>query len=114
LDDAMASTTRQIQRKGRSPSWPGFLPVLWGEGAPDDDTLIADPLRLTWSEICGRPDCQGRWVALHGANYDESTGKATEGDLVDIDDDLATLCTRVEASAWKNCAILFCTANRPD
>lgn len=62
--------------------------------------------RLSWEEICQRPECAGRWVALHRCVYDEATGKATEGDLVDIDDDLAALCERVKDSEWKNCAIL--------
>jgi hypothetical protein len=28
--------------------------------------------------------------------------------VVDADDDLAELCTRIRESDWKNCAILFC------
>lgn len=65
--------------------------------------------RFTWDEICRRDECRGRWVALHGCRYDESTGQAAEGDLVDFDDDLAELCHRVRASHWKNCSILFCS-----
>jgi hypothetical protein len=67
--------------------------------------------RMTWDEICGRDDCRGRWVALHSCAYDEVTGRATEGQLVDADDDLAELCSRVRESRWKNCAILFCDAS---
>lgn len=66
--------------------------------------------RLAWDEICRRPDCGGRWVALHECVYDDATGHALEGNLVDSDDDLAVLCLRVRDSAWKNCAILFCSA----
>ena len=62
--------------------------------------------RLTWNQICRRPECKGRWVALHDCRYDDDTGKATEGALVDVDDDLATLCSRVR-DRWKNCAILY-------
>ena len=71
--------------------------------------------RLTWDQICQRPDCRGRWVALHSCRYDEDTGQAAEGSLVDMDDDLAELCNRVRDSEWKNCAILYCAEQfRPD
>ena len=63
--------------------------------------------RITWNEILRRDDCRGRWVALQGCRYDEATGQATEGDLVDVDDDLAELCQRVREAHRKNCAILF-------
>lgn len=63
--------------------------------------------RLTWDEICSCDDYRGRWVALDGCQYDESTGKATEGDLVDADEDLVELCARLRDSNSKNCAILF-------
>jgi hypothetical protein len=50
---------------------------------------------MTWDEICSRDEYRGRWVALDGCSYDETTGKATEGALVDIDDDLVELCERI-------------------
>jgi len=65
--------------------------------------------RMTWDEICEHPDCQGRWVALHSCEYDQETGRAREGAVVDMDDDLASLCSRVQQSHLKNCAILFCS-----
>ena len=64
--------------------------------------------RMTWDEICSNPDCKGRWIALHGCSYDDR-GHAAEGDLVDIDADLAELCNRVRDSHRRNCAILFCS-----
>lgn len=64
--------------------------------------------RLSWSEVVRRTDCRGRWVALHRCTYDEVTGQAADGELVDVDDDLAALCNRVRASRWRDCAILFC------
>ena len=63
--------------------------------------------RMTWHEICRLEECRGRWVALLDCRYDESTGRATEGHLVDLDDDLAELCSRV-SDQYKNCAILYC------
>ncbi len=64
--------------------------------------------RMTWKEICHRDDCRGRWVALDDCRYDEASGKATEGAVVDVDDDLVELCQRMRESALKNCAIVFC------
>jgi len=39
--------------------------------------------------------------------FDDSTGDATEGLVVDSDDDLAELCARMRNSEHKNCEILF-------
>ena len=66
--------------------------------------------RITWNEICRRDDCRGRWIALHRCAYDAASGRATEGDLVDVDDDLADLCDRVHQSEFKHCAIVYCDA----
>ena len=70
--------------------------------------------RMAWTDICRAAEFRGRWVALCECHYDESTGKATEGAVVDVDDDLVELCSRIRASDKKNCAILFCdeTAER--
>jgi hypothetical protein len=64
--------------------------------------------RLTWEAICRRDEFRGRWVALDGCRYDEGSGRAVEGSVVDVDDDLVELCTRIRESEYKNCAILFC------
>ena len=63
--------------------------------------------RMTWDDICNCDEYRGRWVALDGCHYDEATGRATEGELVDIDDDLVELCTRIREADLKNCAILY-------
>jgi hypothetical protein len=73
-----------------------------------DRSQEAEMERMTWEEICAHEELRGRWVALDGCRYDEVTGKATEGAVVDVDDDLAELCSRIRDSEWKNCAILFC------
>lgn len=71
--------------------------------------------RMTWDEICRSTDFRGRWVAIQGCRYDDSTGQAAEGSVVDVDEDLADLCNRVRDSRWRNCAILYCRdAFRPD
>jgi len=90
------------ERRALTPPWGALRWLSRGF----DDTTAAQ--RMSWAQICRRPDCRGRWVALHGCRYDETTGHAAEGALIDVDDDLAALCERVRNSEWKNCAILFC------
>ena len=65
--------------------------------------------RISWNDLCQREDCRGRWIALDDCRYDEVTGRATEGCLIDIDDDLVELCQRIRNSDRKNCSIVFCT-----
>ncbi len=79
--------------------------AIWAKIAGDIDPETSE--RLTWEEITRRADCQGRWVALFECRYDEN-GRATEGVLVDVDDNLSELCSRVEASQWQDCAIFRC------
>ncbi|HJL17083.1 MAG TPA: hypothetical protein RMH99_15565 [Sandaracinaceae bacterium LLY-WYZ-13_1] len=63
---------------------------------------------MNWDDICRHEDFRGRWVALDDCRYDEDSGRATEGSVVDVDDDLVELCTRIRESEHRNCAILFC------
>ena len=63
--------------------------------------------RMTWNEICQNDGLRGRWIAMDECSFDETTGQATEGLVVDADDDLAELCARMRASEHTNCAILF-------
>ena len=70
--------------------------------------------RMTWSEILDSADLRGRWIALGECSFDEHTGHATEGLVVDADDDLGELCSRMRESRWRNCAICFADSpNRP-
>jgi hypothetical protein len=64
--------------------------------------------RLTWPQICRSDEFRGRWVALDGCKYDPRTARPTEGTVVDADEDLVALCSRMRASDSKHCAILFC------
>lgn len=73
---------------------------------PPDGHEDADHSRLAWCEICQRSEYRGRWVALDECRYDDQ-GKAAEGAVVDADEDLVELCSRMRASDRKNCAILF-------
>ena len=64
--------------------------------------------RLTWPQICGSDEFRGRWVALDECRYDPRTAQPTEGTVVDADEDLVALCSRMQDSDSKHCAILFC------
>ena len=63
--------------------------------------------RMTWDQICQSDDLKGRWIAMDDCRFDEATGRATEGLVVDADDDLAELCARMRESKFTNCSILF-------
>jgi len=62
--------------------------------------------RRRWADLCQDPNYRGRWVALQQVRYE--SGVPVEGEVVDVDDDPATLCVRVQSSDRVACAILFC------
>jgi hypothetical protein len=64
--------------------------------------------RLTWPSICNNEQFRGRWVALDDCRYDERTAEPLEGSVIDCDEDLVELCSRMQASDSRRCAILFC------
>jgi hypothetical protein len=64
--------------------------------------------RLTWPQIRRSDEFRGCWVALDECKYDPRTAQPTEGTVVDADADLVALCSRMQASDSKHCAILFC------
>jgi hypothetical protein len=64
--------------------------------------------RLTWPQIRLNDDFRGRWVALDHCRYDARTAQPVEGVVVDADEDLVELCSRIQAGENKHCAILFC------
>jgi hypothetical protein len=78
---------------------------------PKDQSMTAQ--RLRWDDICRLDEFRGRWVALDECRYDEDTGRATEGAVVDVDEDLVTLCARIRESERTNCAILFAGEEPP-
>jgi hypothetical protein len=65
--------------------------------------------RLTWPEIRNNEQYRGRWVALDGCTYDAKTAQPVEGTVVDCDEDLVELCSRMSAADSRHCAILYCT-----
>lgn len=64
--------------------------------------------RLTWPEIRSSEAYKGRWVALDECRYDSRTAQPLEGSVVDSDEDLVELCSRIKQNESRHCAILFC------
>lgn len=52
---------------------------------------------------------RGRWVALDDCRYDTKTSQVIEGSIVDSDEDLVELCTRMRRADMQHCAIVFCS-----
>ena len=64
--------------------------------------------RLTWPQIRSSSEYRGRWVALDECRYDPRTAQPTEGTVVDADEDLVALCSRMQESDNRHCSILYC------
>lgn len=64
--------------------------------------------RMTWPELCRSGQFKGLWVALDKCRYDQETRQPIEGDVVDSDEELSTLCARMRAAGHCSCAILYC------
>jgi hypothetical protein len=64
--------------------------------------------RYSWPQICRSAEFKGLWVALDNCRYDTSSLQPVEGDVVDADEDIAELCSRLRAGQRSSCAILFC------
>jgi len=64
--------------------------------------------RMSWPQIRQSDEYRGRWVALDNCRYDGRTAQPVEGTIIDADEDLVELCTRIRQSENKHCAILFC------
>lgn len=63
---------------------------------------------LSWLEVCRSARFAGMWVALDNCRFDQETRRPQEGDVVDADRDLASLCGRMRETGRSNCAILYC------
>ena len=69
--------------------------------------------KMMWPQIRVSDEYRGRWVALDNCRYDTRTALPLEGTIVDADEDLVELCTRIRQSENKHCAILFCDGEEP-
>ncbi len=70
--------------------------------------------RMTWPEIQQSEEFRGRWVALDDCRYDARTAQPVEGSVIDADDDLVELCSRIQQGESRRCAILFCDGPPPE
>ena len=64
--------------------------------------------RMTWQKLCRSDEFKGQWVALDNCRYDKATLQPIEGDVVDSDEELVELCSRLREIGRGSCAILFC------
>jgi hypothetical protein len=69
--------------------------------------------RMTWPEMCRSEEYRGRWVALDNIRYEPSSTQPQEADVVDSDEDLGELCSRMREADRTACAILFCQLAAP-
>jgi hypothetical protein len=69
---------------------------------------MSSSARMSWHEICAHKKYRGRWVALDGCRFDNSTQQPSEGTVIDADDDLGELCSRVKRANHHFCTILYC------
>jgi hypothetical protein len=89
-----------------------FSPQVLSPRVKGDSVMMGE--RMTWPEICESDELQGLWVALDHCRYDESTMEPIEGEVVDADEDLSSLCSRMREAGRGSCAIRLCRDGRPD
>ena len=65
--------------------------------------------RMTWPQLRMSQEFRGRWVALDNCRYDALTAEPVEGSVVDADEDLAELCSRIRSEDGRHCSIVFCS-----
>lgn len=63
---------------------------------------------MTWPQICRTDEFKGLWVALDNCRYDQMTMRPIEGDVVDSDEELSALCSRMREAGRGSCSILYC------
>ncbi len=68
---------------------------------------------LSWQQLCSSEAYRGRWVALEMAAPNAALTGDFHGSVVYVDDDLAALCKRVQASDERNLVICFCDSDAP-
>jgi hypothetical protein len=64
--------------------------------------------QMSWTQAAQSGEFRGQWVALDNCRYDRVSNQPVEGDVVDSDEDLAELCSRLQRSSRSKCTILFC------
>jgi len=56
---------------------------------------------------------RGRWVALDNVKFDGRSNRPAEGVVVDADDNLVALCTRMRRADMHHCTVVFCDDEPP-
>jgi hypothetical protein len=74
---------------------------------------VAQERRLSLQQARQSGLLRGRWVALDECRYDTRTSQVIEGSVVDSDEDLVELCTRMRKADMQHCAIVFCSEDEP-
>ena len=65
-------------------------------------------MRMTWPDLCRSNKFRGLWVAIDNCRYDHETRQPIEGDVVDSDRELSSLCARMREAGQGACSIVFC------
>ena len=68
--------------------------------------------RARWEDLCASGEFVGRWVAVDHVRYEAGTREPNEVEVVDVDEDLAALCTRMRAANQTSCCVLHCLPKR--
>src|SRR5687768_1104709 len=68
--------------------------------------------RARWEDLCASAEFVGRWVAVDQVKYEAGTREPSEVEVVDIDEDLASLCSRMRAANQTSCCVLHCLPKR--
>lgn len=65
--------------------------------------------RLSFAQIQKNQSLTGRWVALFDCVLDDAR-RPLAGSVVDSDQDLVALCSRLRDGGGRRCTICFCAA----
>ncbi len=80
-----------------------------GSSRVSSSAAVPQTVRLSLQQARQNGLLRGRWVALDECRYDTRTSQVVEGCVVDSDEDLVELCTRMRRADLQHCAILFCS-----
>lgn len=72
-----------------------------------------NPFRAYWVDLCATEAFSGRWVAVDAVSYRPHAEEPHEVEVVDVDDDLSALVSRMRATARTSCSVLQCKRKRP-
>lgn len=65
-----------------------------------------------WVDLCATAAFSGRWVAVDKVSYRPQSEEPHEVEVVDADDDLAALVSRMRKASRTSCSVLQCKRSR--